>query len=81
MGTRHRARPRVVRAISFDPLRFYPGQPFTPSGWFFRLIVFAVATAVLASGVWGLIALAVLLTVAIAWAHHYGTTKVPHRSR
>ena len=73
MAAAHTTRRRKIAALSFDPLRFYRGEPLTFLEWCFCVTVAVVTTVVTFTRVWVLIPLGVVSAVAVVWAHHHGT--------
>jgi hypothetical protein len=73
MAAAHTTRRRKIAALSFDPLRFYRGEPLTFLEWCFCVTVSVVTTVVAFTRVWVLISLRVVSAVAVIWAHHYGS--------
>lgn len=68
MAAAHTTRRRKIAALSFDPLRFYRGEPLTLLEWCFCVTIAVVTTFVTFTRVWVLIPLAVVSAVVVVWA-------------
>jgi hypothetical protein len=66
MAAAHTTRRRKIAALSFDPLRFYRGEPLTFLEWCFCVTVTVVITVVAFTRVWVLISLRVVSAVELS---------------